>query len=139
MPERTVAEVLSAYEAACAMLPRPINRQAAAQPLLAGSTAPSRAAMPGPVAALCRLGLCRPVWTAGRSSAQPLNLRGVAADGGLRARLAAAGLGWRGAFGRGSRLLRSLATHRIVVAAEPARAIKSPTRPPPSAFPRCCR
>src|SRR4051812_18271797 len=32
-PERTVAEVLSAYEAACAMLPRPINRQPAAPPL----------------------------------------------------------------------------------------------------------
>jgi len=97
-PERTVAEVLSVFEAACAMLPRPVRRQVAAQTAPGGTVAPERGAGPAPVVALHRLGLRRPVRAAGQSCARPLTTRAVAAEGDLAGRLVRGVLRWRGAF-----------------------------------------
>jgi hypothetical protein len=110
VPERTVAEVLLAYEAACAMLPPPVSRRAVAQAVPVGTLVPSRAAVLARVTALRGPGLRRPARTAAQSSAQPLSPPRVAAADQRVAKLTAPGLRWRGAFGRRSGLLRALRT-----------------------------
>jgi len=111
LPGRTVADVLSAYEAASSLLPRPPSRQALTQAECADTASRSRAAVPAAVAdALHRLGRCRAVRTAGQSALRPLSTRRVAAAGGLTERLATILVRWRGAFARRSGPLGSLRT-----------------------------